>query len=142
MINWIKAVFEHHMSLLSSLPEKEEILHPFYAICNSRVAALRAVTDLHSRVDLVLAQAKSRRTAVTEGKTYDALLAYKEGDSSDEEEDFGPAMGGFHSESEDAWDFLADEEEEPMEDDDDDEDIEMLHQNGDNDDVLISEDEN
>ena len=68
------------MSLLSSLPDKETIMRPLYTVCNSRLKTLNSVSQLHSRVHLLLTHVKNREIQKTsDDNLHDPLLIYKDG---------------------------------------------------------------
>ncbi|XP_042211483.1 WD repeat-containing protein 43-like isoform X1 [Homarus americanus] len=105
-VRWVRSVLYYHMSHLSTLPDREELMQPFYSACVSRMSTLQQVTQLHARLDLMLTHVatrhqESKQTAVEP----EAILIYRE-ESSDEDDMLEATLGV--SESEDNWDELSD----------------------------------
>nr|XP_053642499.1 LOW QUALITY PROTEIN: WD repeat-containing protein 43-like [Cherax quadricarinatus] len=104
-VRWVRSILYHHMSLLSTLPNRVELLQPFYAVSASRMSTLHQLTRLHARLDLLLMHVTRRHQEIKEAAVEpEALLVYKE-DPSDEEDIMEATLG--ISESEDNWDDLS-----------------------------------
>lgn len=68
------------MSHLSTLPDRQELLRPFYSVSASRVATFMQLTELHARLDLSLTHvATKHQEAQQEQVEPSALLIYREG---------------------------------------------------------------
>lgn len=105
-VTWVRLVLYHHMSHLSTLPDRQELLRPFYSISASRVASFMQLTELHARLDLSLTHVATKHQEAQQSQVEpSALLIYREEESDEEEEMEVP--GGV-SESEDNWEEFSD----------------------------------
>ncbi|KAK8401798.1 hypothetical protein O3P69_001124 [Scylla paramamosain] len=105
-VTWVRLVLYHHMSHLSTLPDRQELLRPFYSISASRVATFMQLMELHARLDLSLTHVATKHHEAQQAQVEpSALLIYREEESDEDEEIEVPA--GI-SESEDNWEELSD----------------------------------
>ncbi|XP_071514457.1 WD repeat-containing protein 43 [Panulirus ornatus] len=105
-VKWVRSVLYYHMSHLSSHPDREELMQPFYSASAARMSSLYQVTQLHARLDLMLTHVATRHEeAKQDAVEPEALLVYRE-ESSDEDDLLEGTMGV--SESEDNWEELSD----------------------------------
>lgn len=106
-VTWVRQVLYHHMSHLSTLPGREELLRPFYALSASRVATFMQLTELHARLDLSLTHVATKHQEAQQAHVEpSAMLIYREEDSDSEDDIEVPAIGA--SESDDNWEELSD----------------------------------
>ncbi|XP_064114871.1 WD repeat-containing protein 43-like [Macrobrachium nipponense] len=106
-VKWVRSVLYHHMSHLSTVPDRQELMQPFFNISAARMSTFSQVTQLHARLDLILTHVAARQQEVKQKDTEpEALLVYRD-ESSDEDDMLGYTMIGV-SESEDNWDELSD----------------------------------
>ncbi|XP_045117827.1 WD repeat-containing protein 43-like isoform X2 [Portunus trituberculatus] len=106
-VTWVRLVLYHHMSHLSTLPNRQELLRPFYSISASRVATFMQLTELHARLDLSLTHVATKHKDAKQAQVEpSALLIYREEDSDIDEDIEVPGVGV--SESEDNWEELSD----------------------------------
>lgn len=79
-VKWVRSVLYYHMSHLSSLPDREELMRPFYSASASRMSTLHQVTQLHARLDLMLTHVATRHQEAKQDVVEpEARLVYKEG---------------------------------------------------------------
>ncbi|CAL4084520.1 unnamed protein product, partial [Meganyctiphanes norvegica] len=108
-ITWVRSVLYNHMSHLSTVGNREELMRPFYCVSAARLSTLPEVTQLHARLHLMLSHVNTRHNDAQRAEADpEALLVYR--DESSEDEDFLDDTVGA-SESEDNWDELSDLEE-------------------------------
>lgn len=105
-VRWVRSILYHHMSHLTTLPNREELMQPFYAVSLSRMSTLHQVTQLHARLDLMLTHVTTRHQEIKQSSVEpEALLVYRE-ESSDEDDMLETTFGV--SESEDNWEEFSD----------------------------------
>lgn len=69
------------MSHLSTLPDRQELLRPFYSISASRVSTFMQLTELHARLDLSLTHVATKHQEAQQAQVEpSALLIYNEGE--------------------------------------------------------------
>lgn len=72
----------HHMSHLSTLQDREDLMRPFYSVCASRMSTLLQITQLHARLDLILTHVATRHQEIQQDSVEpEALLMYRDGKS-------------------------------------------------------------
>lgn len=105
-VKWVRSVLYHHMSHLTTVPDRQELMQPFFNISAARMSTFSQVTQLHARLDLMLTHVAARQQEVKQNDAEpEALLVYR--DESSDEDDMMDNMIGV-SESEDNWDELSD----------------------------------
>lgn len=68
------------MSFLSTLPDREDLVLPFYNLATGRVTCLVQMMQLHARLDLVLTHVTARHKEASDHQAdYEALLTYQDG---------------------------------------------------------------
>ncbi|XP_042881003.1 WD repeat-containing protein 43-like isoform X2 [Penaeus japonicus] len=106
-VTWIRAVLYYHMSHLSTIPNRMELMRPFFSASASKLSTLIQVTQLHARLDLMLNHVATRHQEEKQAEIEpDAMLVYRD-DSSDDEDNMLDNVLGV-SESEDQWDEMSD----------------------------------
>ncbi|XP_068228522.1 WD repeat-containing protein 43 [Palaemon carinicauda] len=105
-VKWVRSVLYHHMSHLTTVPDRQKLMQPFFNISAARMSTFSQVTQLHARLDLILTHVAARQQEVKQKDAEpEALLVYR--DESSDEDDMMDTMIGI-SESEDNWDELSD----------------------------------
>lgn len=106
-VTWIRAVLYYHMSHLSTIPNRMELMRPFFSASASKLSTLIQVMQLHARLDLMLNHVATRHQEEKQAEIDpDAMLVYRD-DSSDDEDNMLDNVLGV-SESEDQWDEMSD----------------------------------
>ncbi|KAK3885407.1 hypothetical protein Pcinc_010376 [Petrolisthes cinctipes] len=101
-VPWLRGVLYHHMSFLSTLPDREALVLPFYRLAMSTMSSLVQMMQLQARLDLLLTHVTTRHQGAKEQQQdHPALLTYEDDSSSDDY-----LLPGA-SESEDNWDELS-----------------------------------
>ncbi|KAK7077716.1 hypothetical protein SK128_017017 [Halocaridina rubra] len=105
-VKWVRSVLYNHMSHLTTVPDRQELMQSFFNISAARMSTFSQVTQLHARLDLMLTHVAARQQEVKQKDTEpEALLVYRD-ESSDEEDLMDNVLGV--SESEDNWDEMSD----------------------------------
>jgi len=122
-ITWVRSVLYNHMSHLSTVGHREELVRPFYCVSAGRLSTLPEVTQLYARLHLMLSHVNTRHNDAQRAEADpEALLVYRD-ESSEDEEFLNDTVGA--SESDDNWDELSDLEEINGQSGDESEDDEM-----------------
>lgn len=84
--HWMKCILYHHMNFLSTLPDREDLVLPFYNLATGRVTSLVQMMQIHARLDLVLTHVTARHKEASDHQAdYEALLTYQDGSYADAE---------------------------------------------------------
>ena len=67
------------MSHLTTVPDRQELMQPFINISAARMSAFAQVTQLHSRLDLLLTHVTKRQQEIKQSDAEPALLVYRDG---------------------------------------------------------------
>ncbi|CAH1793044.1 unnamed protein product [Owenia fusiformis] len=136
VLKWLKTVLVSHTSYLMSFPDVVETFSSMYQMMDARVSMFSNISKLQGKLDLMLSQVTSQGGSGEEESgtptSHQPLLLYQE-ESSDEEDAMLEDIVVSHSESEDNWEELSDDDRNAMdvendqgkesEDDSDNEDI-------------------
>ncbi|XP_028653197.2 WD repeat-containing protein 43 [Erpetoichthys calabaricus] len=94
MVRWLKAVFTHHASYLSTLPDLISQLGVLYHMIESRVKMFQKLAKLHGKLYLLITQISALESSINNTElNQEAKLVYEE-ESSDEEGGSGDEMLG------------------------------------------------
>ena len=67
------------MSYLSTLPDKQSLMQPFYAEGAALMSSHTKLTQLQARLDLILTQVTNRHQDANKESEPEALLVYRDG---------------------------------------------------------------
>lgn len=108
LVLWIKHILSAHMAYLMTVPDLVHSLSGLYAMMESRVGAFTKLCRLQGRLDLMLSQVDSQSYgAADEEEHVEPAVVYQEEDS---EEEPLVLLETEHSESDENWEEVADEE--------------------------------
>ncbi len=80
LAEWIKAIFAVHTPFLLAQPELAQILQPFYATIDARLANFKRILKLNGRLELILSHLDRKNSVENEENQETPITKYVEGE--------------------------------------------------------------